>query len=169
MGSCLVPTKKVYKQQFYGGSKLQRIDLVVRYLALKAHYAGKENAFSMYGKMQRARSGKCRYQPLEKMKQRLLYLADSVQGCGCIHVPIQISSRGRLINGSHRLSVALYFKLSTIPCNICTRVNKKWDLMINRNAAFDINWFYRKNFTPQEINRIEAAQKEMDGLVCDVL
>ncbi len=96
----------------YDAGKFCRFDVIVRLLAAEAYFGENDFGMSLYRKMQdaRVRSGYAdiaeeRFRCLLKCWNEKGYDADS---------PIIVDKNFRLIDGSHRLALALYFKLTYV-------------------------------------------------------
>lgn len=139
-------TEKFLASQFKSG-KFNRYDTIVRYLAVGEHLGGNDFGFKLYRKMQESRG--C----LKGSEERFRRLIDSIVENGfdeCSVLPV--GKNQELVDGSHRLALALYFDEKLIP------------LKLNRysyDIAYGIDWFKKNDFTNDEIKVIEDTKEKI--------
>ncbi len=130
-----------------------RLDIVVRYLAIEEYFGESRIGYDLYLKMQSKR--KKQESPeeismrLERFKEIILnwqengYDSESKISCDCnLH----------LLDGSHRLALALYFGTLKMYC-ICYGYEKKID--------YGLNWFIEHGFSEEEIKQILIKANEL--------
>ncbi|MDQ4679244.1 ParB N-terminal domain-containing protein, partial [Stenotrophomonas maltophilia group sp. RNC7] len=114
-----------------------RMDTIVRYLAIEEYYGENNCGFRLYDKMQRARGQKIhdidRFKELIKSIERNGFSKDS---------SILVDPNLQLVDGSHRLACALYFNLKRISIN--TQLQPV-------NIEYSIDWFKDAGFTEEEL------------------
>ncbi|SMO87922.1 hypothetical protein SAMN06265379_111116 [Saccharicrinis carchari] len=125
-----------------------RCDSVVRLLAIENYYKINDFGWDLYNKMQHIRSDGLN----DGAKERFIQLINSIQINGFDNYSeIPISRKGSILDGSHRLACAIYFKEQFVSVNIANRnyFDKK-----ENEAVYDINWFKSNGFSEHEINLI---------------
>ena len=140
------------KQTRYG--ELLRCDIIVRLLAIENYYGKNDFGFKLYAKMQDARMGKgyseksiIEFKKLISSYERYGYDKES---------KIILDKNFNLIDGSHRISMALYHHIPYIMANI---VNSKHDV------EYTIDWFLMNGFTTEEIYKIINKYKSVNKKV----
>lgn len=127
----------------YNNIDFNRYDLIVRYLAIEYMYNKNDFGKSLYEKMQLYRRGKVLtkndWENFEKLVKSI-----EINNYD-YNKPIYIDKNQFLKDGSHRLSVQLYFSNKYIPILMSKR---------SFNINYDINWF-KKYFNTDEIKIIE--------------
>jgi len=127
--------------------KFNRYDTIVRYLAVENHLGENDFGFELYRKMQSNRGF------MEGAEEKFKKLIDSVAMNGfdvCSAIPA--GKKQELMNGSHRLALALYFDEKLIP------------LKLNRfspDIIYGIDWFKQNNFSAGEIKLIEDKKNDI--------
>lgn len=133
---------KQYKENIFN-----RMDTIVRYLAIEEYYGENNCGFRLYDKMQRARGQKIhdidRFKELIKSIERNGFSKDS---------SILVDPNLQLVDGSHRLACALYFNLKRISIN--TQLQPV-------NIEYSIDWFKDAGFTEEELEVIRNKQKDI--------
>ena len=127
-----------------------RLDIVVRYLAIEEYYGKNSIGFQLYRKMQGKRidSG---YMNESEKKFRKLILSWEVNGYDK-KSEISLDSRLSLMDGSHRMSLALYYGIEKITCKIYKK---------RTNYQYRVEWFEKNGFSDEEIKVILAKEKEI--------
>ena len=136
------------KQSNYG--ELLRCDIIVRLLAIENHYGLNDYGFDLYRKMQNARVGEgydSRAIPeFEKLIESYDHNGyDKESG-------IVVDQHFNLIDGSHRMAMALFHHIPFITANI---VNSK------HPVEYSIDWFFMNGFSSDEINLIVRKYKSI--------
>lgn len=135
----------LYKQQMYKG-KPNRMDVVVRYLAIR-----NEKYHALYDRMQRVRMKTNSAKTGNRVKD-LLKLIKSVESNGYINdKPIRISGTNQLVNGSHRLALAMAFN---VPKILCWKDNHK-------KVVYNLKWFRKNGFSEDDIHTIEVTHETL--------
>ena len=127
-----------------------RLDVTVRYLAIECCFGQNSYGLDLYWKLQ---EGRRKVQPVPDAVERFRKLIESVQENG--YDPsseIELDSNYHLINGAHRLALALYYGVKELPCAV--RPYRELHL-------YDVNWFAGRGFTGQEINLILRKSDEL--------
>ena len=132
------------------GNVLKRCDFACRYLAIKDYNDGNERGFELYEKMQNARIGDgyskeavAKFKELIQSYKRNGYDKNSF---------IILDKNLTIIDGSHRIAMALYYNYSNITALI---LNKE----VNVNYSFD--WFMKNNFSYDEVKLINKTGNEL--------
>ena len=134
-----------------------RLDVVVRCLAIE-HCLGKNDyGLRLYCKMQVRRTG-C--QNASVFVSRLCALINS-----CLHEgfredsEIELDANLQLMDGSHRLALAMYLGADTLPVKIRPRTT---------NTSYALPWFLSNGFTLSEVQCILDRYHELEarGLEC---
>ena len=130
-----------------------RYDVIIRLLAVENYYNRNDYGWALYEKLRKHQL------QTTNVKNEIIRFVDLIKSIE-IHgldsrSDIYIDKHFRLVNGSHRLALALYHKYNVIPCRII-RQKANADYSIRRLIEFD--------YTQEEIdcilNRYRALQKE---------
>lgn len=144
----------------FNNMELLRCDIVVRYLAIENYYGKNNVGFTMYAKMQNARkkwfasslNGAEETNSHEAVKQ-FRKLIESYEKRGYDNDSHIILDRNlSLIDGSHRMALALYHGIRNITA-----------LVINFDHPVDycIDWFLSVGFTQEEIDLIKSTSLKL--------
>ncbi len=137
--------------QHIGGGVFERYDMIVRLLAVEDYYGRNNIGFSMYRRMQEARKGKAWVETAEK---RFRTLIDSYETAGYHdNSEIELDNTLHLIDGSHRMALALYYHQDYI--NVIVRPNN------HEVHCYDIRWFRINGFSADECALLEAKFLEL--------
>ncbi|MBQ3008518.1 MAG: hypothetical protein IJD80_02910 [Oscillospiraceae bacterium] len=127
-----------------------RWDVTVKYLAIENYYGKNDFGFSLYGKMQNARTGReVAETSADNFKKLIIsweengYLEDS-----CIYLDNDLT----LQNGAHRLAMAIYHNMPYINAYYLHR---------DKPADFSEKFFTENEFTAEEIAVIKAKSEEL--------
>lgn len=140
-GVCVeIPTmwlfKNSMKDNFYNAH------LLVRYIAVEKFYNNDDSWWEVYNEMQRKRVAMIPIIPREKAENEVLFknLMRSFEKNGFIEdYPILVNKDLRLVDGSHRLALALYFGIEKVPITI---VKEYFDL----DPEYSLDWFKENGF-----------------------
>ena len=131
-----------------------RLDIVVRYLAIENYYGLNNYGFDLYKKMQAARiNNDWVDESLDKFKK----LISSYQNNGYDNTStIILNKEAKLWDGSHRIALGLYHNLYDINC-----------LMTQSSIQVDYseNWFIINDFDDSELCLIKLKLNEIVGNV----
>lgn len=129
-------------------SEFNRIDVVVRYLAIEDYFEKNEIGYALYKKMQSERDPESDTDLyLEKFKS--LIKSFEKQGFDLKH-PITVNKKNELVDGSHRLACALYFDVKKIKI-------KRSEVL---ESNYGMGWF-EKHFTDQEVTVIKDKFRKL--------
>lgn len=131
-----------------------RYDLAVRLLAIEEYYKKNSFGFGLYQKMQERRVASNSKVPKDRANnlERFINLITSFERHGFInHFPIIINKHFELIDGSHRLALALYYQMGIIPA----LTNK---MHFSERVDYGLNWFKNNGFSTTEIELIQERQ-----------
>ena len=130
-----------------------RYDVIIRLLAVENYYNRNDYGWALYEKL---REHQLKTTNVKNEIVRFVDLIKSIEIQFDSKSEIYMDKHFHLVNGSHRLALALYHKYNTIPCRII-RQNANADYSIRRLIEFD--------FTQEEIdcilNRYRALQKDI--------
>lgn len=127
-----------------------RYDIIVRYLAIENFYNKNTCGFLLYKKMQAMRISESW---VEKSVERFVNLIKSYHSNGYdISSEIELDRNLKLIDGSHRISLALFHKQYRIYCKIRP---------ISINVSYGLGWFVENGFSMEEIEIIQNTYKEI--------
>ncbi len=150
-----------------------RYDVVVRYMAIEDIEGTKNGGLGFYHKMQKARNEylisaktRIRKEDLNQNKQGVLTkLVESFRKEGYrSDIPISVNANLKLIDGSHRLACALYFKTKSV--------------MVYKSGTIEIDyglyWFKRyfdsnEVLTIQNIFAIILSQIDIKAVLTEIL
>lgn len=129
----------------FTGKELWRYDMVVRYLAIENYYGQNALGFDLYRKMQNARVEEG-YSEQAEIRFKQLIASYENEGYDK-ESKIVVDKNLKLIDGSHRMALAIYHNQPTISA-----------LVINgeRFVDYSIDWFMKVGFTDEEMDIILA-------------
>jgi len=147
----MVPVKKI----LYAQQKNNYL-IAIRYLAVENFFSENDFGFAIYKK---ALEIQCEKETAKKRMASFKQLIKSWCEEGYKNeYPILIDEKLRLIDGTHRFSLSLYFKKKDIVCNILpASVNYK--LVAKDTDNLPENLLQSSNFTNKEIELIKLKQK----------
>ena len=139
--------KQIYKEKF------NRMDIVVRYLAIEDHFGCNNIGWKIYKKMQTIRMNE-NPKGAQELIGIFIDLINSVREKGYLYnKPIRVKDDLMVVNGAHRLATALYFKVDEVLV---------WkDDSTKKKPVFNIKWFRKNRFKPRYIEAIEKKAKEL--------
>lgn len=131
----------------YKKGVFNRYDTIVRYLAVENYFSKNDFGFTFYRKMQSKRGFS------EGAEAKFKLLIDNVSENGFdVHSLMPVDKNQALIDGSHRLALALYFNQQLIPLRL---------LRFKKTAFYGIKWFQENGFSEKEIQIIENKRLEI--------
>lgn len=151
-----IPTIELFFSQNNDNLSFNRYDTIVRLLAIENYYGLNDYGWALYEKMQNKRvqngyatEAKERFIKLIKSWEQNGYDANS-----CIEVNKDI----KLLDGSHRLAMALYHKQEEVSLRIDSDAS---------TPQYGIDWFFEEDFNLTEIKQIteryENIKKEFQN------
>lgn len=153
----LIPKKKDYDvrelflQQNNGQEGFfERWDTVVRYLAIEDYFGKNNYGFELYRKMQGLRGG-ADYIEIAEQKFRKLITSFEEKGYNN-DSEIVCDKNLKLLDGSHRLALALYFGIPRLSVNIKDETHQ---------VEYSEKWFVDAGFTEDERNLIRKKANEL--------
>lgn len=135
----MIDTRELCIQQF--GSE-PRLDIIVRLLAIEEYYNENDYGFAYYNKMQNLRVRKGYSLHAKKRFEKLIKSVES-QGYD-VSSEIIVDRNLHLLDGSHRIALAIYHKIPYVKIRILNKV---------QNVQYGMEWF-SKNFNVVEYNII---------------
>jgi len=141
-------TDKLLSYQYKNG-EFNRYDIVVRYMAAEECLQKNGCGFDLYKKMQEQRG----FVVVEEAVERYTKLIKSIEKYGFDpNSQLPVDSRQNLVDGAHRLALALYFKQPLLPLK-------------PRKAPFEtdysLTWFEQHGFDPGELDLIQSKKEEI--------
>lgn len=144
------------RELFYQQSKLtgfNRLDIVVRYLAIEQYYGRNSSGYRLYIKMQGKRKKEESKEEIDKRWDVFTSIIENWEIKGYNeYSEIECDTDLNLIDGSHRLALSLYFRTSKIKCKIYP---------YRKKITYDLYWFIQHDFTLDEINLILQKYEEL--------
>lgn len=138
---------------FYKNMKdgeLFRYDIVVRYLAIECFHGLNDYGYDLYNKMQNARQGDGY---AETSMRKFVELIKSFEADGYDQSSsILIGQDFGIIDGSHRMALALYYGAKEIPV---------WIIPATRMVDYSIDWFMMHGFSAGEIEALRDKANEI--------
>ncbi|MDR2207302.1 MAG: hypothetical protein LBE36_14220 [Flavobacteriaceae bacterium] len=131
-------------------NKFNRYDIIVRYLAIENFYEKNDFGFDLYKKMQINRVGNGRGEKSTEKFKELIYSYEK-NGYDSSS-EIELYADLHLIDGSHRIALALYHEIYEISCKVRSDVV---------NIFYGIEWFIEKGFSVEEIKKIQEKYEEI--------
>ena len=136
--------------QHISESKLIRYDIIVRLLAIENYYGKNNCGFGLYYRMQEHRTGREWADQSVGIFKRLI---KSYENDGYNNSEIILDKDLHLIDGSHRMALALYYNQGNI--NVAVR-SYKYEVL-----CYDIRWFRINGFSDEECALLEAKFLEL--------
>lgn len=139
---------EVLLSQEYKKNTFCRYDTIARLITIEYFSENREDAFQLYNKMQSARG------VLDGYEYRFKNLLDSIKRTNLrVENSIEVGKDGHLLDGSHRLAIALYLNISLITC----RLNP-----IHRGVVdYRLDWFYKNGFSKEECAMLEERRDRL--------
>ena len=145
---------------YYKNSKMQRLDIIVRICAIENYYGLNIDGFKIYEKAQSIRKNKDfaveaakKFRQLIKSYENYGYDKDSL---------ISLDNELKLIDGSHRIAMAIYHRFPTINALIVPD---------NYSVDYSVDWFIKEDFPDTWLKVISEKENEIwkrykDSIVC---
>lgn len=134
-------------KQYDKHGEFDRMDLIVRYMAAEDYFNQNDSGFLLYNKMQYNRINSTNS---ENQYRRLI---ESVATNGFdIDSKVEIDPLGNIIDGAHRVSLALYFKEKEISVHFSH---------VSNEGNYSIKWFEEHDFEPDQILLIKGKFAEI--------
>ena len=155
----LIITPELLFSLQHKNSSFNRYDIVVRYLAIENHFGKNDFGMELYNKLQDKRNeylksigAKIASDDLvENKKDKFIPLIESFEKNGFdLKKAISVNEDLGLVDGSHRLACALYFKSE----KIAVKKNQ------TSKVDYGLDWF-EKYFTEKEIELISNKYKQL--------
>ena len=161
VSSIKINTNELLMCQFIGKA-FNRYDIIVRLLAIEEYYGKNNYGFYLYQKMQSKRAQDDSYG--EVSLQRFIRLIQSYETNGYLaDSELIIDKELHLVDGSHRLALAIYFGIHRLTVRIVKREDK---------AVYGKEWF-GQFFSDEECrivqNRLLASEREWTGTIKGIL
>lgn len=137
-----VPTIWLFKNSMINEEKLYNAHLMIRYKAVESYYNNDRKWWNIYNDMQRKRVSQKSIIPKEKAENETAFrnLIESIEKKGFKDDnPIIINRNFRLIDGSHRLTLALYFDIPYVPVTMTKET-------IDMDPEYSLKWFKENGF-----------------------
>ena len=139
-------SKKVFTKNICDFISDEHIDIMVKYLYIKAYLENNhyEKYKELYEKMQEKRIGRSNVKGFNRV-------INSFKQKGYLKkYPIPINSKGKMLNGSHRLACCLYFNINPYVVE-----------MDEDDHYYNIDWFKENGFSNDEIREIENLKEQL--------
>ena len=142
-----IGTNELFMQQ-NANKGYNRLDVVVRYLAIEEYYGKNTYGFDLYLKMQKKRV------PSKSATAMKIFrdLIESYEANG--YDPdskILLNRDLELVDGSHRLALSLWHGNPVVSCKVSG----------TRDVSYGLDWFVKAGFTPDELNTILCKYAEL--------
>ncbi len=147
-------TDKLFAYQ-YKNNKFNRYDIVVRYLAIEEFFGKNNIGFNLYKKMQEKRGfiKRVDHKNKEDSLERFKKLIKNIEKNGFDEYSfIPVDKNQAIMDGSHRVSLALFFDIKLLPIKI---YRKKFEV------DYSIDWFRKNDFSDEEINIIKRKKEKI--------
>jgi hypothetical protein len=157
----LIKVKKILDSEIVNGY-FNRVDVIVRYMYIEFFLGEthKVNPYELYKKMCMKRMGHTHARNEDEVTSFVMKfnsLIESVYQNGFFKnsaIELSNSTTNKLVDGSHRIAVALYMGLEDIPF---TYRNSDW------NVEYGFDWFMKNDFTELELEEIENCYNRVMG------
>ena len=157
----LIKVKKILDSEIVNGY-FNRVDVIVRYMYIEFFLGEthKVNPYELYKKMCIKRMGHTHARNEDEVTEFVMKfnsLIESVYQNGFFKnsaIELSNSATNKLVDGSHRIAIALYMGLEDIPF---TYRNSDW------NVEYGFDWFMKNDFTELELEEIENCYNRVMG------
>lgn len=115
---------------------INRADILVRMLAIDDFYNKNDFGFRFYNEMQRIRcalNSKIPINYADHQEDFIKLINSMIKGYN-YNYPIILNKNKELLDGSHRLSLCLYYDIKQIPVIVCNN---------ETNVDYSLDWFLR--------------------------
>lgn len=136
--------------QHNGEYDFKRYDMIVRLLAVENYFGKNDFGFNLYRRMQAARVNRDWEDPAVERFHKLIKSYDN-RGYDTTS-PIILDKNLHLIDGSHRMALAMYYHTKQINAIVKP---------ITFNTFYGIEWFKINGFTNDECNKMIAKYEEL--------
>lgn len=143
---------EIFIQQNCVDNLYNRMDTVVRYLAIECYFGENDFGFDLYKKMQSERKGQG-YGEVAEKKFRSLIASFEKSGYD-LSSKIILDKNLALVDGSHRLALALYLGIDVVSCKVKSKAV---------DIRYDIMWFIEHGFSLSEIQIISCKCEQLLG------
>ena len=127
----------------------ERWDIVVRYLAIEDYFGKNNYGFKLYRKMQGLRGGT---EYIEIAENKFKKLIESFEKQGYNNSEIVCDRNLKLLDGSHRLALALYFGINKLSVHMKDE---------SHQVEYSEKWFVEVGFTEEECDLIRQKTNEL--------
>lgn len=141
--------RELFFQQNYP-TGFNRYDIVVRYLAVEAYYGKNSYGWELYRKMQGARVSPQWTNSSVDIFRKLI--ASYETGGYDEESEIELDCNLGLVDGSHRMALAIYHKYYQISCRILPDASP---------VVYDIKWFVEHGFTMKEVRILQDTYSKI--------
>lgn len=129
--------------------EFNRYDVVVKFLAIENYFLKNSYGFNLYNKMQQQRISEMVFLGDENYEIRFKKLINTfIEDGKIIKKPILINRYGEIVDGTHRLALALFFGIDNV--KIAHSHN-----LYNCRFYYGNKWFCNRIFSETEIGLIE--------------
>lgn len=149
-----IDIRELFMQQYRNGV-FNRLDIIVRYLAIENYYNINDYGFALYCKMQSQRISSDYVEGAVKKFKELIVSWE--QAGYDSESEIECDRELHLIDGSHRIAMGLYHRVYRIHC----KVNSYAD-----DIEYSLDWFIEHGFGKEEIRKIQEKFNEIYQVVC---
>ncbi len=141
------PIQNLLARQYDKYGEYDRMDLIVRYMAAEDYFNQNDLGFLLYNKMQHNRINST------NSEDQYRHLIESVATNGFdVDSEVEIDTLGNIIDGAHRVSLALYFKEKEISVRFSH---------VSKEGNYSIKWFEKHGFEPDQILLIKKKFTEI--------
>lgn len=143
---CIAPESLISAE--YRNNEYNRYDTIVRLLAVENYYSKNDYGMSLYTKMQVQRGAP------EGYKERFKHLIKRVEKHGFDwKKAIDVKRDGYLLDGSHRLALALYHDTPAISARV--------HYLRRGQVPYGLDWFRKNGFTDDQCKQIETRREKL--------
>lgn len=148
-----IEVRKIIQQHSY-----DNYAFAIRYLAIENYYEKNSIGYDVYLK---ALYLQCEAQTARKRLNNFIRLIDDWDKNGYRQEQaILIDQKKRLIDGTHRLSLACYHKMEYIYCDIFP-YSDQYDKVVKKNHFLSMDMLKKSGFQPYELKALDEVQKRI--------
>jgi hypothetical protein len=133
-----------------GEQDFLRYDMIVRLLAVECYFGKNDFGFDFYNRMQEGRMGKAWAGKASGIFRQLIKSYE--QNGYDTRSEILLDKNLHLIDGSHRMAMAMYYKQSEIAAKV---------IKDQHDVSYGMDWFVVNGFTPEECDILRQKYREL--------
>ena len=149
----MIPTNLLLSKQIVD-DKFNRLDIIVRIMALESHSNNDNYGINLYKRMQLARGASSYKDPWNIFKKLMLSIKNNSFD---YNSPILVNNNLHLVDGAHRLACALFYNEILVPI----KIKNNYPV-----SPYSYDWFRLNNFNKKDLSDIGNKKLEIFNNNC---